>query len=147
MTYTVAVAGCTGYAGGEVLRLLLGHREITIGNLTAHASAGSRFGDLVPHLVPLADRTVLDTTTENLRGHDIVFLALPHGASAAVAAELGDDVLVVDCGADFRLADPAQWVKYYKSEHAGTWPYGLPELPGNREVLSSSRRIAVPVVG
>ncbi len=144
MTYSVAVAGCTGYAGGEVLRLLLGHPEITIGNLTAHSSAGRRFGDLVPHLVPLAERTVLETTTENLRGHDIVFLALPHGASAAVAAELGDDVLVVDCGADFRLADPEQWVKYYKSEHAGTWPYGLPEIPGAREQLATTRRIAVP---
>ena len=144
MTYSVAVAGCTGYAGGEVLRLLLGHPEITIGNLTAHSSAGRRFGDLVPHLVPLAERTVLETTTENLRGHDIVFLALPHGASAAVAAELGDDVLAVDCGADFRLADPEQWVKYYKSEHAGTWPYGLPEIPGAREQLATTRRIAVP---
>lgn len=144
MTFNVAVAGCTGYAGGEVLRLLLGHPGITIGNLTAGSSAGSRLGDLVPHLVPLADRVVLETTPDNLRGHDVVFLALPHGASAAVAAELGDDVLVIDCGADFRLADPAQWTRHYGTEHAGTWPYGLPELPGARQELAATRRIAVP---
>lgn len=144
MTFHVAVAGCTGYAGGEVLRLLLGHPEVSIGNLTAGSSAGSRLGEHQPHLVPLADREVLATTAENLAGHDVVFLALPHGTSGAVAEQLGDEVLVIDCGADFRLADPAAWRKYYHSEHAGTWPYGLPELPGAREQLSSTRRIAVP---
>ncbi|GAA1397367.1 N-acetyl-gamma-glutamyl-phosphate reductase [Luteococcus peritonei] len=144
MTFHVAVAGCTGYAGGEVLRLLLGHPEVTIGNLTAGSSAGSRLGEHQPHLVPLAEREVLPTTAENLAGHDVVFLALPHGTSGAVAAELGPEVLVVDCGADFRLADPEQWAKYYQSEHAGTWPYGLPELPGAREELATTRRIAVP---
>ncbi len=144
MTWSVAVAGCTGYAGGEVLRLLLGHPDITIGSLTANSSAGSHLGDHHPHLVPLADRIVLPTTTENLAGHDIVFLALPHGASAAVAKDLGKDTLVIDCGADFRLQDASQWEHFYHSKHAGTWPYGLPELPGNREILAHTRRIAVP---
>ncbi|GAB2494611.1 N-acetyl-gamma-glutamyl-phosphate reductase [Luteococcus sediminum] len=144
MSYRVAVSGCTGYAGGEVLRLLLAHPEVSIGSLTAGSSAGSLLGEHQPHLVPLADRPVLETTHENLAGHDVVFLALPHGASAAVAAELGDEVLVIDCGADFRLADAEQWTKYYKSEHAGTWPYGLPELPGARKELATTRRIAVP---
>lgn len=144
MTVRVAVAGCTGYAGGELLRLLLGHPEVEIGALTAGASAGSRLFEHHPHLAPLAAREVVDTTPENLAGHDVVFLALPHGASAAVAAQLGEDVLVVDSGADFRLADPAQWRAFYGSEHAGTWPYGLPELPGQREVLAATRRIAVP---
>ncbi|HSN43851.1 MAG TPA: N-acetyl-gamma-glutamyl-phosphate reductase, partial [Propionibacteriaceae bacterium] len=144
MTISVAVAGCTGYAGGEVLRLLLGHPEVSIGNLTAGGSAGTLLGQHHPHLVPLADRRVLETTREILAGHDVVFLALPHGASAAVAEGLGPDVLVLDCGADFRLADPAMWTKYYGSDHAGTWPYGLPELPGQREVLASTKRVAVP---
>lgn len=144
MTFSVAVAGCTGYAGGEVLRLLLGHPEVTIGALTANSSAGSRLGEHQPHLFPLADRVVLPTTTENLAGHDVVFLALPHGTSAEVAAHLGPDVLVVDAGADFRLRDPDQWRAFYGTEHAGTWPYGLPELPGQREVLGNTRRIAVP---
>ena len=144
MTLRAAVAGCTGYAGGEVLRLLLTHPEIEIGALTAGGSAGTRLGEHHSHLVPLAGREVLATTPENLADHDIVFLALPHGASAPVVADLGDDVLVLDCGADFRLSDADAWVEFYGTEHAGTWPYGLPELPGQREVLASAKRIAVP---
>ncbi|HET9126722.1 MAG TPA: N-acetyl-gamma-glutamyl-phosphate reductase [Propionibacteriaceae bacterium] len=144
MTWSVAVAGCTGYAGGEVLRLLLGHPDIEIGALTANASAGTLLGQHHPHLVPLAGREVLPTTAEVLAGHDIVFLALPHGASAEVAAHLEPHVLVIDAGADFRLADPEQWEHFYGTLHAGTWPYGLPELPGNREILAATQRIAVP---
>ncbi|MFC5150098.1 N-acetyl-gamma-glutamyl-phosphate reductase, partial [Streptomyces aureoversilis] len=79
-----------------------------------------------------------------LAGHDVVFLALPHGQSAALARELAPDVLVVDCGADFRLKDAGEWERFYGSAHAGTWPYGLPELPGGREALKGARRIAVP---
>lgn len=127
-----------------MLRLLLGRTDVQIGALTAHSSAGSLLGEHQPHLVPLADREVLPTTAEHLTGHDVVFLALPHGASGAVAAALGDDVVVIDCGADFRLSDPGAWQKFYGSDHAGTWPYGLPELPGQREVLGGATRIAVP---
>jgi N-acetyl-gamma-glutamyl-phosphate reductase len=144
MTVRVAVAGATGYAGGELLRLLSGHPEVEIGAVTAGSSAGARLGAAQPHLTPLADRVVEETTPEVLAGHDVVFLALPHGTSGAVAAELGPDVVVLDCGADFRLSDPAAWEKFYGSPHAGTWPYGLPELPGQREKLSGARRIAVP---
>ena len=144
MTVRVAVAGSTGYAGGELLRLLSGHPDVQIGAVTAGSSAGARLGAAQPHLTPLADRIVEETTPEVLAGHDVVFLALPHGTSAAIAAELGDDVVVVDCGADFRLGDPAAWQKFYGTAHAGTWPYDLPELPGQREKLSGARRIAVP---
>lgn len=144
VTIKIAVAGATGYAGGELLRLLLGHPEVEIGALTAKSSAGSRFVEHHPHLLPLGDRMVLDTTVDNLAGHDVVFLALPHGASAEVAAQLGDDVVVIDCGADFRLQDPELWQQFYGTPHAGTWPYGLPELPGQRDVLPGSKRIAVP---
>ena len=144
MTWSVAVAGCTGYAGGELLRLLLGHPDIEIGALTANASAGTLLGTHHPHLVPLAGREVLPTTAEALSGHDIVFLALPHGASGEVAAQLEPHVLVVDAGADFRLGDAGQWERFYGTPHAGTWPYGLPELPGNREILAATQRIAVP---
>jgi len=144
MSFRIAVAGCTGYAGGELLRLLLQHPEVSIGNLTAKSSAGSRLIEHHPHLLPLADVEVLDTTEEHLAGHDVVFLALPHGTSAAVAEQLGDEVLVIDAGADFRLADAAAWQKFYGTRHAGTWPYGLPELPGQRTALADTRRIAVP---
>ncbi|MEW1718879.1 N-acetyl-gamma-glutamyl-phosphate reductase [Streptomyces sp. NPDC093109] len=139
-----AVAGASGYAGGEVLRLLLGHPGIEVGVLTGNSSAGQRLGGLQPHLAPLADRVLAETTAEALAGHDVVFLALPHGQSAAVAEQLGDEVLVVDMGADFRLKDAGDWERFYGSEHAGTWPYGLPELPGGRAALAGSKRIAVP---
>ncbi|MFI0152280.1 N-acetyl-gamma-glutamyl-phosphate reductase [Streptomyces lydicus] len=144
MTVRAAVAGASGYAGGEVLRLLLGHPDVEIGVLTGHSNAGQRLGTLQPHLLPLADRELAATSAEALAGHDVVFLALPHGQSAAVAEQLGPDVLVVDMGADFRLQDAADWTKFYGSEHAGTWPYGLPELPGARAALEGSKRIAVP---
>jgi N-acetyl-gamma-glutamyl-phosphate reductase len=140
----VAVAGASGYAGGELLRLLFGHPGFEIGALTAGSSAGTRLGDHHPHLHPLADRTLAETSPEALKGHDVVFLALPHGQSGPLAAGLGGDVLVVDCGADFRLADAGEWDRYYGTAHAGTWPYGLPELPGNRERLRGARRVAVP---
>lgn len=140
----IAVAGASGYVGGEVLRLALGHPEVEIGAVTAGESAGSPLGAHQPHLPALADRTIAETTPEQLAGHDVVFLALPHGRSAELAAQLSEDALVVDCGADHRLTDPAAWQRWYGGEHAGAWPYGLPELPGARDALRGSRRIAVP---
>ncbi|WP_410616783.1 N-acetyl-gamma-glutamyl-phosphate reductase [Amycolatopsis sp. lyj-109] len=144
MTVNIAVAGASGYAGGELLRLLLTHPEVEIGALTAASSAGTKLGVHQPHLVPLADRVLAETTPETLAGHDVVFLALPHGHSAAIAAQLGPDVLVVDLGADHRLADAGDWQRWYGGDHAGQWPYGLPELPGAREKLAGTKRIAVP---
>ncbi|WP_420081328.1 N-acetyl-gamma-glutamyl-phosphate reductase [Streptomyces sp. JL4002] len=144
MVVRAAVAGASGYAGGEVLRLLLSHPEVEIGALTGNSNAGQLLGSLQPHLVPLAGRTLEPTTPEVLAGHDVVFLALPHGQSAAVAARLGEYVLVVDMGADHRLKDSADWDAFYGAPHAGTWPYGLPELPGGRAELAGTRRIAVP---
>jgi len=144
MGLTAAVAGASGYAGGELLRILLQHPEVEVGALTAGSNAGTRLGEHHPHLVLLADRVLADTSVESLAGHDVVFLALPHGQSAALAAGLPETTLVIDCGADFRLEDPAAWQKWYGGEHAGTWPYGLPELPGQRAALRGARRIAVP---
>lgn len=144
MVVRVAVAGASGYAGGELLRLLLGHPGVELGALTGHSNAGQALGAVQPHLVPLAGRILQETTADVLAGHDVVFLALPHGQSAAVAERLGDEVLVIDMGADFRLRSADDWERFYGSAHAGTWPYGLPELPGARQALAGARRIAVP---
>src|ERR1700757_4228387 len=145
----VAVAGASGYAGGEILRLLLGHPayadgRLTIGSVSAAPSAGSTLGEHHPHLMPLAQRVVEPTELAVLASHDVVFLALPHGHSAALAEQLSAETLIIDCGADFRLTDAAAWERFYGSPHAGSWPYGLPELPGAREKLRGARRIAVP---
>jgi N-acetyl-gamma-glutamyl-phosphate reductase len=144
VTLKVAIAGASGYAGGELLRLLVAHPEVEIGALTASASAGTRLGHHHPHLTPLADRILLNTTAQTLANHDVVFLALPHGRSAEIAAGLSNDALVVDLGADHRLVSPEDWHQWYGGEHAGAWTYGLPELPGAREELRAAKRIAVP---
>jgi N-acetyl-gamma-glutamyl-phosphate reductase len=146
---TIAVAGASGYAGGEVLRLALGHPELTVGAVTAAGNAGSLLGEHHPQLVPLADRRLGPTTAEALAGHDIVVLALPHGASGPLAAALPADTVVIDCGADHRLTAGAAWSAFYEGPHAGSWPYGLPELPlaaggRGRDALHGVRRVAVP---
>jgi N-acetyl-gamma-glutamyl-phosphate reductase len=144
MSLQVAIAGASGYAGGELLRLLSAHPEVEIGALTAGGSAGTTLGRHHPHLLPLAGRILLETSAETLSGHDVVFLALPHGQSAEIAEQLGEDVTVIDCGADFRLIESEAWVEFYGGKHAGHWPYGLPELPGQREKLRGANRVAVP---
>jgi N-acetyl-gamma-glutamyl-phosphate reductase len=143
-TWTVGVTGATGYAGGEVCRLLAGHPNLRLAGVHANSSAGRRLGELQPHLLPFADLEVQGSDPASLVGYDVVVLALPHGESAAVAAQLPEDALVIDCGADHRLNDPAAWARWYGGEHAGSWPYGLPELPGQREQLAGATRIAVP---
>ncbi|MDQ7991642.1 MAG: N-acetyl-gamma-glutamyl-phosphate reductase [Propionicimonas sp.] len=152
MTFSVAVAGATGYAGGETLRLLLGHPDARIGALTAGSSAGDLLGVHQPHLRPLTGRVVQDTTVENLAGHDVICLALPHGASGEIAAQLeqaSPGSLLVDLGADHRLESAQAWTTYYGGEHPGTWTYGMPELllaggQRQRSRLASATRIAVP---
>ena len=147
--WRVGVAGASGYAGGELLRLLLSHPQVEIGALTAASNAGQPLGGVHPHLTPLADRLLEDTTVATLAGHDVVFLALPHGHSAQLAGQLPDEVVVVDCGADFRLRDGGAWERFYDTPYAGSWPYGLPELTSSsgdkqREALRGQRRVAVP---
>jgi N-acetyl-gamma-glutamyl-phosphate reductase len=143
----VAVAGASGYVGGELLRLLAGHPDLEIGPVTGQGNAGQPVGAVHPHLAALpglAGRR-FDALEESVVGEcDLVFLALPHGQSAALAAGLPAGPMVVDLGADFRLGDPAAWQKFYGSEHQGRWPYGLPELPGGRAAISAARQVAAP---
>jgi N-acetyl-gamma-glutamyl-phosphate reductase len=142
MAMTAAVAGASGYAGGELLRLLLSHPDLELGALCAGSSAGQRVADVHPHLPQLADRTFDATTARALATADIVFLALPHGESRALAAELPGSVKVVDLGADHRLQSAADWDRWYGGPHAGAWTYGLPELPGARALIAASTRVA-----
>jgi len=140
----VAVAGGSGYAGGELLRLLAAHPDLEIAAIAAGASAGKPVTAVHPHLVQLAGHTFGPATAEQLIPADLVFLALPAGESAALAARLPGQVKVVDLGPDFRLAGAAQWARFYATPYAGRWPYGLPELPGARELIRSASQVAAP---
>lgn len=153
MTFSVAVAGASGYAGGELLRILADHPEFVVKTVTAHSNAGQLLGDVQPHLRSLAQLTLSETTAENLRGHDVVFVALPHGTSGALTAGLDEKTLVVDCGADHRLVSETDWNDYYGGEFFEPWAYGIPELPRaasestvvkQRSQLTGARRIAAP---
>ena len=79
--YTVAVAGATGYAGGEALRILAAHPDFDITCVAGHSSVGESMAKHMPHIPQLANLVVEDTTPEVLNGHDVIILALPHGAS------------------------------------------------------------------
>jgi N-acetyl-gamma-glutamyl-phosphate reductase len=131
------------------LRLVAAHPELQLVAATANSNAGASIGSLHPHLLQYSDLIFQETTAEALSGADIVFLALPHTTSAEVAAWLREDQIVLDCGADFRLESTEQWVKFYGTEHQGTWTYGMPELvlsdgTKQRELLRGTKRIAVP---
>ncbi|MDP9805584.1 N-acetyl-gamma-glutamyl-phosphate reductase [Trueperella bonasi] len=151
MSITVGIAGATGYAGGEAIRVLLAHPEAKIKTLAAHSSRGA-FGDHQPHLRPLADVQLQPLCAEVLADHDVVILGLPHGASAAMTAEiekLNPQALIVDLGADHRLEDARAWEEFYGSQACEPWTYGMPELirqhgPSQRERLAETKRIAAP---
>ncbi|WFE93613.1 N-acetyl-gamma-glutamyl-phosphate reductase [Micromonospora sp. WMMD987] len=141
MGIRTAVAGASGYAGGELLRLIAGHPEFDLVAATAHRQAGAPVTAVHPQLAGL-DLVFAATDAATLADADLVFLALPHGESAALAAELPESVRVVDLGADHRLRDADAWSRYYGGPHAGAWTYGLPELPGQRAAIAGATRVA-----
>ncbi len=144
MGVRVAVAGASGYAGGELLRLIAAHPDLELGPVTAGTKAGAPVTAVHPNLASLAGRAFEETVPALLASADLVFLALPHGESAAVAAGLPAETAVIDLSATFRLADPSAWAAYYRTPHAGQWVYGLPELPGARDQIRAARRVAAP---
>lgn len=148
MTLSVAVSGASGYAGGEILRLLADHPDVEVRTVTAHANAGQALISHQPHLRSLAHLELQATTPEVLAGHDVVFLALPHGQSAQYTDALRDAPLVIDAGADHRLTSAADWAAFYGGEHPEPWAYGVPELPvaagKQRDLLRGATRIAAP---
>ncbi|MDF7675552.1 N-acetyl-gamma-glutamyl-phosphate reductase [Neisseriaceae bacterium ESL0693] len=152
--YTVAVAGASGYAGGEILRLLAQHPHFQVRCVTGYHSSGDQLGDYMPHLPLYADLTIQDTTAEILNGHDIIILALPHGASGALSEQLNSEAIVVDLGADHRLEQATAWQDFYGGTFYPAWTYGMPELMVGKNTagdylyqrsrLATSKRIAVP---
>jgi N-acetyl-gamma-glutamyl-phosphate reductase len=140
----VGVIGSSGYAGGELLRLLDGHPEFEVCAVTAHSNAGELITSVHPHLTSYKGRTFSAFKAADFDCCELIFLALPHGESASVIASLNGQAKIVDLGADYRLEDSASWLKYYGGTHAGTWSYGAPELPGARGLIAKSNRVANP---
>ena len=140
-----AVIGASGYAGGELLRLLATHPVFEVAVVSAHSNAGEQVTSVHPQLQSYAGREFVTADSIDFAQIELVFLALPHGESAALIAKLPSHLKIVDLGADFRLEDPAQWEKYYGGKHAGAWVYGLPELaPGQREAIKNQTKVANP---
>jgi N-acetyl-gamma-glutamyl-phosphate reductase len=153
MGIRVAVAGASGYAGGELLRLLAGHSDLEVAAVSAGSSAGRPITSIHPNLTghPAFDGKNFETTTaETLGDAELIFMALPHGESATLAAQL-PGARIVDLSADFRLGDEAAWHQFYgDAGYAGRWAYGLPELAGPpgqptaREKIKAARAVAAP---
>ena len=152
MTLRVAIAGASGYAGGEVARLLSDHPEVSALTLTAHSHAGSPVGEVHPHLASLAEHTFAETTEATLAGHDVVILALPHGESGALGEKLrtaGNQRLLIDLGADRRLESATDWDRFYGGTHHSPFVYAMPELPhhagpSQRDLIAQASTLVAP---
>jgi len=138
------VIGASGYAGGELLRLLAIHPHLRVVQVSAHSNAGELITSVHPHLTTYQGQKFVNIESINFEQIDVAFIALPHGESAGVIKKISIQTKVIDLGADFRLSDSAQWRKYYDGEHAGVWTYGLPEIPGQREKISKSVQVSNP---
>jgi len=139
----IAVVGASGYAGGELLRLLAGHPKFEISYIAAGSNAGELITNLHPQLTNFTGRKFESTNVEMINKCQLAFIALPHGESAKLISQVDKNVKIVDLGADFRLQNPESWLKYYGGEHAGSWVYGLPELVDHKEI-SKSTQVANP---
>ena len=140
----IGVIGASGYAGGELLRLLAGHPEFDVCCVTAHSNAGELITSVHPQLISYSGQKFSSFNASDFDCCELIFLALPHGESAAVIASLNSEAKIVDLGADYRIEDGSKWEKYYGGTHAGTWTYGAPELPGARSAITKATRVANP---
>jgi N-acetyl-gamma-glutamyl-phosphate reductase len=139
-----AVIGASGYAGGELLRILSTHPHLEVTQVSAHSNAGELITTVHPHLTTHNGERFLSIDALKFNEIDVAFIALPHGQSAGIIEKLSKKTKIVDLGADFRLIEAQQWAKYYDGPHAGAWTYGLPEIPGNRAKISESSQVANP---
>lgn len=143
----VTVIGASGYSGGELLRLIDGHPELSLHKAIAHSNAGEPISAIHPQLFATHLATFEGFAEEHVASADLIFLALPHGESGKLIQEHEKSFAgkkIVDLGADFRLNSTAAWERYYGGKHHGSWAYGLPELPGARTQIASANRIANP---
>jgi N-acetyl-gamma-glutamyl-phosphate reductase len=140
----IGIIGASGYAGGELLRLLATHPEFEVCTVTAHSNAGEAITTVHPQLTSYAGRKFSAFNPKDFDCCELIFLALPHGESSSVVALLHSAAKIVDLGADYRLEDSSKWEKYYGGDHAGTWTYGAPELPGARALIAKSNKVANP---
>lgn len=140
----IGIVGASGYAGGELLRLLQSHPNFTPHYIAAGSNAGEKIASVHSHLTSFGNQVFSSTNPGDINKCDLVFLALPHGESAKIVDEISSDVKVVDLGADFRLKNEDSWKKYYNQDYAGSWVYGLPELANHRDAIQAATRVANP---
>ena len=140
----IGVVGASGYAGGEILRLLSRHSVFNPHYIAAGSSAGEKITSIHSHLSRFENQTFSETSVDKVNECDLVFLALPHGESASLISAIDANVKIVDLGADFRLQSEVAWKKYYNDSYAGSWLYALPEIPGKREKIAAASRVSNP---
>jgi N-acetyl-gamma-glutamyl-phosphate reductase len=147
MTINVAILGASGFVGAELLRLCAGHAELSPVLLFGDSQAGAALDEVHPHLaLAYPGMKVERYAPEALAGADLVFAALPHGQSQAIAPDIiGRGIPFVDLGADFRLGDAATYQSWYHEPHAapallGRFVYGIPEL--HRDAIAASKQVA-----
>jgi N-acetyl-gamma-glutamyl-phosphate reductase len=135
----VGVIGASGYAGGELLRLLSNHPKFQISYISAGTNAGELVTAVHPHLSNFERSKFESTDLSRINTCDLVFIALPHGESGKLISQIKDQVRIIDLGADFRLANKQSWEKYYSGDYAGQWIYGLPEIIGATQIAKETR--------
>lgn len=141
--YRAGVVGASGYAGGELLRIITTHNSLALVCATSSNYVGESISNLFPNLQNIK-QTFIRIDDVDFSKLDVLFVALPHGESSKFLKDVPDEVLVIDLGADFRLTNPNDWNTFYSGEYAGSWTYGLADVPSNFDSITNSTRVANP---
>ncbi len=140
----IGVVGASGYAGGELLRLLATHPHFEVSAITAHSNAGEQITSVHPQLQSYAGKKFNAFAPNDFALCELIFLALPHGESAKVISQLPTTAKIVDLGADHRLESAEAWATYYGGDYAGSWTYGLADIEPFKSLISKSTKVANP---